>query len=106
MILLNFAFDTVNHAVLLSKLQISGSRNTAVKLFTSYLNGRTQVCDVEGPISDPQDSTCGVPQGSICGPLLFLVYTNDMPAAVKCKLLLYADALLISGVISPRLRRL
>ena len=91
--------DTVNHAILLSKLQSIGFRNTAVKWFTSYLTGRTQVCDVDGTISDPQDITCGVPQGSILGPLLFLVYLNDMPAAVKCKLLLYADdsALLVSG---------
>ena len=101
MILLDLqkAFDTVNHAILLSKLQSIGVRNTAVKWFTSYLTGRTQVCDVEGTISDPQDITCGVPQGSILGPLLFLIYINDMPAAVKCKLLLYADdsALLVSG---------
>ena len=93
------AFDTVNHAILLSKLQSIGFRNTAVKWFTSYLTGRTQVCDVEGTISDSQDITCGVPQGSILGPLLFLVYINDMPAVVKCKLLLYANdsALLVSG---------
>ena len=101
MILLDLqkAFDTVNHAILLSKLQSIGVRNTAIKWFTSYLTGRTQVCDVEGTISDPQDITCGVPQGSILGPLLFLIYINDMPAAVKCKLLLYADdsALLVSG---------
>jgi len=72
MILLDLqkAFDTVNHKILLSKLQSIGFRNTAVKWFTSYLIGRTQVCDVEGTISDPQDITCGVPQGSIPGPLL------------------------------------
>lgn len=59
MILLDLqkAFDTVNHAILLSKLQSIGFRNTAVKWFISYLTGRIQVCDVEGTISDPQDIT-------------------------------------------------
>ena len=55
--------------------------------------------DVSGTMSSECNITCGVPQGSILGPLLFLIYVNDMPAAVKCKLMLYADdsALLISG---------
>ena len=64
-----------------------------------YLGGRSQVVDVKGTISQPKEIDCGVPQGSILGPLLFLIYVNDMQAAVKCKLLLYADdsALLVSG---------
>ena len=48
-----------------------GLNETAVKWFTSYLIGRTQVCDVEGTTSDPKLITCGVPQGSILGPFLF-----------------------------------
>jgi len=77
------------HASVLSQLTYV-FKNSAVKWFTSYLTGRTQVCDVDGTFSDPQDISCGVPQGSILGPLLFLVYINDMPSAVNCKLLLYA----------------
>ena len=55
--------------------------------------------NVNGVESDPAGITCGVPQGSILGPLLFLLYVNDMKAAVNCELLLYADdsALLVSG---------
>lgn len=93
------AFDTVNHKILISKLQCMGFSNSALIWFTSYLTDRTQVCDVEGSLSDPQSITCGVPQGSILGPLLFLVYINDISAAVRCKVLLYADdsALLVPG---------
>ena len=93
------AFDTVNHSVLLSKLQCMVFGHTAVKWFISYITGRTQVCDVEVVLSEPQDITCVVLHGSILGPLLFLMYINDTTAAVTCKLLLYADdsALLLSG---------
>ncbi len=93
------AFDTVNHNILISKLQCMGFSNSSLLWFTSYLTDRTQVCDVEGTLSAPLIITCGVPQGSILGPLLFLIYINDMSAAVRCKLLLYADdsALLVPG---------
>ena len=93
------AFDTVNHEILLSKLQCMGLIDTAVKWFTSYLTGRTQVCEVEGTTSDPELITCGEPQGSILGPLSFLAYINDILATVACKLRLYADdpGLLIPG---------
>ena len=58
-----------NILILLSKLQCMGLCDTAVKWFTSYLTGRTKVCDVEETTSDPELITCGVLQGSILGPL-------------------------------------
>ena len=67
--------------------------------FKSYLKGRTQLVIANETSSEAGTVTCGVPQGSILGPLLFLCYVNDMPMSIKCKLLLYADdsALIISG---------
>ena len=59
--------------------------------FRSYLSDRQQLVDVSGTFSNLCSITCGVPQGSILGPLLFLIYVNDMSGVVKNKLLLYAD---------------
>ena len=61
--------------------------------------------DVSGTMSSECKITCGVPQSSILGPLLFLIYVNDMPAAVKCKLMLFADdsALLVSGNVASEI---
>ena len=93
------AFDTVNHKILISKLRAMGVGQAALKWFDSYLGGREQTVEISGVFSEFRTVTCGVPQGSILGPLLFLIYVNDMKAAVKCKLLLYADdsALLASS---------
>ncbi len=93
------AFDTVDHEILLMKLCSMGLNNSSVRWFESYLTDRKQTVAVNGVHSRPRDIVCGVPQGSILGPLLFLVYVNDMESAVNCKLLLYADdsALLVSG---------
>ena len=85
------AFDTVNHTILLGKLRAVGLAESSIKWFDSYLTGRNQVVDIDGVYSEPMEVTCGVPQGSILGPLLFLVYVNDKVSAVNCKLLLYAD---------------
>ena len=68
--------------------------------FSLILSDRQQIVDVNGILSNVKDVMCGVPQGSILGPLLFLIYVNDMPGAVNSKLLLYADhdsALMVSG---------
>ena len=99
MIDLQKAFDTVNHFLLSDKLQALGLNNVSVSWLDSYLTSRTQKVDITHTFSKPRMVPCGVPQGSILGPLLFLIYVNDMESAVKCKLLLYADdsALLVSG---------
>ena len=82
------AFDTVNHDILLSKLNYYGIRGVANSWFTSYLFKRHQSVRINGEMSTKREITCGVPQGSILGPLLFLIYINDMHHAV-CKSTIY-----------------
>ena len=91
------AFDTVNHAILCNKLKLMGIG--CVEWFVSYLSNRRQTVTVNKTNSSSGIVTCGVPQGSILGPLLFLCYINDMHLSVQCKLFLYADdsALLVRG---------
>ena len=76
-----------------SKLRAMGVSQVALKWFDSYLGGREQTVEISGVFSEFRTVTCGVLQGSILGPLLFLIYVNDIKAAVKCKLLLYADGI-------------
>ena len=93
------AFDTVDHTILLMKLEALGLNDSAVQWFRSYLLDRQQLVDVAGTFSSQTNIVCDVPQGSILGPILFLIYVNDMTAVVKHKLLLYADdsAILVHG---------
>ena len=85
------AFDTVAHGVLLIKLEVIGLNTDSSRWFQSYLSGRTQLVDVHGTCSSFDNVTCGVPQGSTLGPLLFLIHVNDMAGAINEKILLYAD---------------
>ena len=86
------AFDTVNHEILLAKLKLLGIKNNNFSWLENYLTDRKQCTLVAGTTSEFMKITCGVPQGSILGPLLFLLYVNDMPDVVKdSSIYLYAD---------------
>ena len=73
------AFDIVDHSILLSTLKAYGVGSKLSNWFKSYLDNRTQKCLVNGSLSDSQPLTCGIPQGTILGPLLFIFYINDLP---------------------------
>lgn len=72
------AFDTVNHVILLNKLYKYGFHDITHKWLKNYISNRRQFVHVKGCFSDKAELLCGVPQGSILGPLLFLIYINDM----------------------------
>lgn len=89
---LSKAFDTVDFSMLKKKLEYYGIRGKALELLGSYLDNREQVVHWNGITSEAQRVSCGVPQGSILGPALFVIYTNDLPNSVSCEdMCLYAD---------------
>ena len=111
------AFDTVDHEILCQKLEHYGVVGKELSWFKSYLSNRKQYCRINGVDSNVNDINVGVPQGCCLGPLLFLLYINDLPCIVKSsKVSMYADDTSIyhsskdiaqlNAVLNEELRRL
>ena len=89
---LSKAFDTIDHDILLRKLNLLGVRGVANKWFESYLSNRQQFVEIDHNRSAPLQISCGVPQGSILGPLLFILYVNDLVNVTReCNVIMFAD---------------
>ena len=96
------AFDKVPHMRLLYKLDYYGIRGSTHKWITSWLSGRFQKVVLDGQASDPVPVLSGVPQGSVLGPVLFLIFINDLPENIRSSVRLFADDyVLYIGTLNP-----
>ena len=94
------AFDTLDHTILLGKLKFYGICGNEIKLFKKYLTNRKQYVQLESTKSSFENILTGVPQGSILGPLLFVIYMNDISSASTFfKMLIYADDTTLYNVV-------
>ena len=90
------AFDTVNHTILLKKLEKLGIQGNLIKLLRNYLENRKQSTTANGFTSEDEIITCGIPQGSTVGPLMYIIYVNNIMSSIRnCKYYLYADDTII-----------
>lgn len=94
------AFDTIDHTILLYKMKHYGIKESAYKLIENYLTGRKQYVEIDNLKSNYLPLSTGVPQGSILGPLFFLIYVNDLAKASKLfSFVVYADDTTLSATI-------
>ena len=91
------AYDTINHTILIKKLEKYGIRGLPLQLLASYLTDRQQYTIVNQYKSKSRDVICGIPQGSTLGPLLFNIYINDLPLASNSTIHLFADDINVSN---------